>query len=487
MLDTDSDKRVVHLALPIILLGVSGLAVYVALYRPGYLSSATYLGGLIFLQILLAAVWNYQNRFFPLLVTVFLWAGISVPFHGVWTSGRWWVLAVGALVGFALYMRSSQHHFGTFHLVAFFCVLAALVSGMVSQLPVMSSLKALSLLLLFLYGSTGARLALAGREHKFFPRMLSTVEIFVYVTAGVYLLLRFPLLGNPNSMGAIMGVIAVPLLFWGLLTAEGKTARRRMTFVLVLSVVLLFYSQARAGILAAAVACALTCVALRSYRLLTQTIMAAAGVAVLAVTLTPSDLMEDMPTRHSDSSVSSFFLYKGHEDVGVMGSRQSIWDETSSIIREHPWFGSGFGTSLKNGAEDTEFGKYSSSSATSREHGNSYMAIVEGVGLLGVVPFFTLVLMLALKVGGMFSWLRRTANLHHYSVPVAMILAAGLIHAAFEDWLFAVGYYLCVFFWMLAFAFLDLLPASSPALYRSVTDFGFRTHPQTVVAVAPER
>jgi O-antigen ligase len=197
--------------------------------------------------------------------------------------------------------------------------------------------------------------------------------------------------------------------------------------------------------------------------------------------------MEDMPTRHNDSSVSSFFLYKGHEDVGVMGSRQSIWDETSAIIREHPWFGSGFGTSLKNGMEDAEFGRYSSSSATTREHGNSYMAIVEGVGLLGVVPFFTLVLMLALKVGGTFSWLHRTANLHHYSVPVAMILAAGLIHAAFEDWLFAVGYYLCVFFWMLAFAFLDLLPASSPALYRSITEFGFRTHPQTVAAVAPER
>jgi hypothetical protein len=39
------------------------------------------------------------------------------------------------------------------------------------------------------------------------------------------------------------------------------------------------------------------------------------------------------------------------------------------------------------------------------------------------------------------------------------------VHAAFEDWLFAPGYYLCVFFWALAFIMVDVLPAitSSPA------------------------
>jgi hypothetical protein len=37
-------------------------------------------------------------------------------------------------------------------------------------------------------------------------------------------------------------------------------------------------------------------------------------------------------------------------------------------------------------------------------------------------------------------------------------MAAGLVHAGFEDWLFAVGYYLCVFFWTLAFMFVDVLP-----------------------------
>jgi hypothetical protein len=44
-------------------------------------------------------------------------------------------------------------------------------------------------------------------------------------------------------------------------------------------------------------------------------------------------------------------------------------------------------------------------------------------------------------------------------VPLATIVLAGLVHAAFEDWLFAVGYYLCVFYWPLAFSLMDFAPA----------------------------
>jgi hypothetical protein len=73
-------------------------------------------------------------------------------------------------------------------------------------------------------------------------------------------------------------------------------------------------------------------------------------------------------------------------------------------------------------------------------------------------------------------------------VPVAMVLTAGLVHAAFEDWLFAVGYYLSVFFWVLAFAFLDILPSGAPsAVYSPITDFGFGTMRRDVNVAAPER
>ena len=440
----ETDKRYARFALPAVMLGIGLVAAYVAVYRPGYLSNGYYLGGLIFLQILLATVWDYRQRFFLLLVIVFFWAGTGLPFNGVWTAGRWWVLSVGAIAGFALYMRDQQHRFGVFHLIAFFCAVAALVSASVSSFPTVSSLKALSLLLLFLYGSTGARLALAGREERFFRRLLFAVEILVYVSAVAYLVLRIPVYGNPNSMGAIMGVIAVPILFWGVLISEGRIPRRRAIFAFfLLRVGLMFYSQARAGILAGTIACFLTCVALRRYRLLIQGILACMAIASLAILMTPADPDVDMPSASRDSSIVSTFLYKGKEDRGLLGSRGDVWDETVSVIRAHPWFGSGFGTSVAAPGEDTQGGWYSSSSATTKEHGDSYLAILEGVGLLGSqYPFFAIVLMLGLKIKGVFVRLRRTLNFRHSSVPVAMVLVAGLIHACFEDWLFAVGYYL---------------------------------------------
>ena len=39
-----------------------------------------------------------------------------------------------------------------------------------------------------------------------------------------------------------------------------------------------------------------------------------------------------------------------------------------------------------------------------------------------------------------------------------MVVLAGLVHASFEDWLFAVGSYPCLFFWVFAFVLADILP-----------------------------
>jgi hypothetical protein len=100
-----------------------------------------------------------------------------------------------------------------------------------------------------------------------------------------------------------------------------------------------------------------------------------------------------------------------------------------------------------------------------REHGNSYLAIAEWVGLLGVVPFYFLVGLMASNVRRVFSVIRRSGDAFSPAIPAAAIVAAGLIDAAFEDWMFAVGYYLCVFFWAMAFILVDVLP--EPAVVGS--------------------
>lgn len=427
-------------------------AVYAAVFRPAYFSGSDQLAIVLFLQILLAAVWNYRARFFPLLLATFLWAGMALPLNAAWTSGRWLVLAVGALVGLVVYMRDQRQSFAVFHLVALFCIVAALVSAAVSAYPSLALFKAMSFLLLFLYGSSGARVAVLGREASFFSTLVLGSELLVYITAVSYLLFHAEIFGNPNSLGAVMGVVAVPVLLWGILATERPSIRWRRTLAFALALLLLFGSYARAGIASAMVSGILICVALRRYGLLLRGTGLALLLAAFVAAVVP---LHQQPSE----SLTSVFVYKGRREGGVLASRRPIWDETVSSIQEHPWLGSGFGTSPTSRDVVQQSGSFVSLREATREHGNSYLAITEWVGFVGDIPFFALVVLIAVNVGRALLHMRRTGNVFSPVVPLAGVLAAGLVHAAFEDWLFAAGYYLCVFFWTLAFVMVDVLPA----------------------------
>jgi O-antigen ligase len=482
------NDRIARLATLIIALGLCIAGGCIAIFRPDLLSGEQYLKGLIFLQVVFACLWAFRRRFFPLLIAVFLAAGTAVPVQDACSELRWVVLAIGAIAGYVVYMKDCHHHFGALHLAAGLAVLSALVSALASSYPHVSLLKVFSLLLLFLYAVSGARLAIFLREARFFPALLTAVEILVYVSAACYFVFRYPLYGNPNSLGAVAGVVFTPLLLWNVLTTRESFLRQRRWCALGLCLLLLFFSQARAGVLAAFVTCTLLCVTLRKARLLVMGIALSLLLAVAAIYLTPADSEQDaMPVRHEGASIPSYFLYKGKVASGVLGSRASPWEETSAVIREHPWFGSGFGTSAVWDVSGVSVGRFSSTSMTTREHGNSYLAITEWVGILGLIPFALLLGILGWNLARVFRWLAATRDPAHYCVPVTLVLTAGLVHATFEDWLFAVGYYLCVFFWVFAFSLPDLLPpalASARQLRPVWTDQAFS---QTLPAGAASR
>jgi O-antigen ligase len=441
--------------LPSVLVTIGLIAVCAAAVRPTYFSSFEGLATLLFLQVLLASVWNYRTRFFPLLLVVFLWAGMVLPLSVVWTSGRWLVLALGALAGLIVYGRDRRYQFTTFHLVTLSCVMAALLSATISAYPRMAFLKAMSLLLLFLYGSFGARLAIRGREASFLSWLVMGCELLVYVTVISYFIFQSAIFGNPNSLGAVMGVAATPVLLWGILVSEGPATRWRRTFAFALALLLLFSSYARAGIAAAVVSCVLVCVALRRYGLMLKGFGIALALAAIVATVVP---LHQQPSE----SLTSVFVYKGRREDGILASRRSIWDGTVSAIQDHPWLGTGFGTSPTSSEVVQQPGTFESIREATREHGNSYLAITEWVGLVGDIPFFALVFLVTLNIGRALAQMHRTGDIFSPAVPLAGVLVAGLVHAAFEDWLFAPGYYLCVLFWALAFMIVDILPATAP-------------------------
>ena len=217
---------------------------YIAYSRPWYFTSETYLGGLILLEFVIAALWLYRRVFFPVLITVFLLAGVNLPVGTVWTAARWLFLAVGAVFGLFITIREHRYRFGLFHLIAVFLILTALLSATVSRYPNVALLKILSLFLLFLYAATGARVAVTGRENIFFARLLLGCELFVAANA-IFYLLGVEAMGNPNSLGAVMGVVGAPLLLWGTLVAEQRSSRHRRGALFAIAVFLGFVSHSR--------------------------------------------------------------------------------------------------------------------------------------------------------------------------------------------------------------------------------------------------
>src|SRR5947209_15263733 len=143
-------ERIPKIVIVMTLLSGAALLAYLAFSQPAFFSNQTYLAGLVLLEILLLSIWMYRRVFFPVTVVAFLLAGMQLPLASIWTVARWLILSVGALVGLFIMLKEHRHRVASFHLLALFSVLAALVSAAVSQYTVVSFLKVLSLFLLFL-------------------------------------------------------------------------------------------------------------------------------------------------------------------------------------------------------------------------------------------------------------------------------------------------------------------------------------------------
>jgi O-antigen ligase len=441
----------------------------------------SFLGELLGLEIIIASLWKYDQRFFVLLMATFILASLQVPMKSAGTIGRWFVLGAGAIVGFIVWSKTPRNSSGTLHLVAFFCVCTAFVSATVSQYTKMASLKALSLLLLFLYCSTGARMAVIGREDRFFRGLLIGVQVVVYVTAICYFGLGVSVWGNPNSIGASMSIGCFPILLWGWLIAEGPAEKFRRLVALLLCTYLVFFSMARAGMVSITLVTLIFCICLHQYKLLVKV------VALILITIAITGMLAPATLNARLEAMKDAVLYKGHKEEGFLGSRRTPWETTVASIKEHPLFGTGYGTSPTGEDPGFDFGTVASSAETAREHGSSYMTILEWVGLLGVVPFVAILAVSAYNVWKACVWMSRTHDPRGYSVPLAMVVFSGLIHANFEDWLFAVGSYPCVYFWVCAFLLADLIPGAVTAPVPGVVSRVARPVPVVLDAPIPYR
>ena len=228
-------------------LAVIAAVVVWAVYSQFQYFNGSFLGALLLVEVLGACMWKFETRFFPFLMIAFVWAGMNVPMQGTWTSGRWvQCLLPGPSRACVAWIKNPQSHFKSIHLLAVFCVTTAFVSASVSSYVQMASLKALSLLLLFVYGCSGARLAALGRERRFFEGLVSSAcEIVTFATAICYFALGQSIWGNPKvPLGAAMSIGIFPVLLWGWLITDGPLCKARRLVGLVLCAYLIYFGIA---------------------------------------------------------------------------------------------------------------------------------------------------------------------------------------------------------------------------------------------------
>jgi len=425
--------------------------IYLAYSRPWYFTSQTDLTALLGLEILIVAVWLYRRVFFLVVILSFLLAGSNLQVGTGWATIRWIVLLTGASVGLLIMLKDGNFHFRSFDLIAIFGVLGTLISATNSRYPTVALLKGLSMMLLFLYASTGARLAATEREGRFVLGLLTGCEFLAGVTALTYAV-GLSAWGNPNSLGGIMGFVA-PLLLWGALIDGRPSVQRRRFILYALCLCLAFFSRSRAGIGAVLLSSALLLLALRKHKAVIEGAVVLVIVASAVFIFRPDAL----------PSLATSVIYKG-STTRILESRVSPWQGAITNISNNPWFGTGLGTTVNGNARVEEQGMFSSSSQITAEHGSSYLALLSGVGIIGALPFTLMLIILVAKVVRTLSWVRTSGIASHPAVPLAVLILAGLLHAFFEDWMFAVGNYFCVFFWTIAFIFVNVAPKRASRL-----------------------
>jgi O-antigen ligase len=446
---------------------VATYLVYLAITRP-YTFGERNMTVALALIVVIYLTMSFETYFLPALLVVFFWAGSAVPFAGAMQFLRWAMVGLAAFLSLAYYARRAHRlPFNHLHLWGFLTVVAALVSASVSYNPKLTLMKASSVAGLFVYATIGIRAVWRERPDGMVRAVCWLAWILVYLTAALYFLFSIELWGNPNSMGLVIGVICWPVLLWLYLLAESSWQKLRAGLPLLLCAVLLLSSGSRASLLAAGAASVALLISARRYRLMIV------GCFLFGMVLSATYVLA--PQRFQ-ARAERVIYKKGERFRGVLLSRQSPWEDSWASVQAHPWLGTGFGVSevavgWRGGYE---------SSLDSRERGSSYLTILEGFGLLGGVPFVLLLGSLLFSCWRTFSWLRRGGKMTYPAVPVASLLVAGLVNAAFEDWLLAVGYHTCVVLWVVAFSLRDLMqqPANCEPSRASRPYEALRTRPE---------
>ena len=385
-----------------------------------------------------------------ILSTLLAFLGASMPIvnrGGALGEFRWAILLALAL-GMILRssVQSSRSIWHPMHLSLFCFVAYAAISSSYSVNGLMTILKAATFACLAVAAMLYGRLESGGPSGGSCKLLDQVYWCAVIVALGCALAVIHVLparagyfagpFGNPNGLGAFIPLVG-PVLLLQLLRSFDKAPQIRIANVLltIAYFIFLLMSRSRGGLAAAFLGCGwwLYFAHRRAFGLFLG------GSLVTAVIM-------GLYFPEYVQNLNRVYIYKGSSYI--LRSRGELLSASWEAAQESPLVGVGFGVS-KGYSEDWEFA-FESGSAV-REKVNSYLALVEEVGLIGagfVLLPLAWVLVAAIQRLMLFRRLHQTGEEFWVMLTLSACLVGGLASAFFEAWLTSVGFFSTILFWL---------------------------------------
>ena len=387
---------------------------------------------------------------FLILSTLLAFLGASMPYvnrGGVLNQFRWAMLialALGMLLRSSVQKSSSPWHPIQLSLACF--VLFAALSSFYSANGLMTVLKAGTFGCLAWAGVLYGRLE-SGDQSGGSCKLLDQVFWYALIVAlGCALTLAHVLptrpgyfagpFGNPNSLGAFIAMVTPVLLLYLVRSFDKAPQIRAANILLIVAYfIFLFMSRSRAGLGAAFFACGwwLYFAHRRAFGVFL-------GGAVVTAVIVGLYFPENV------QSASQIYIYKGSSYV--LKSRADLLRATWEASKESPLVGVGFGVS-KGYSEDWKFAF--ESGAAGREKGNSFLGLIEEVGLIGsglvLLPLAWLLVTATQRLMNL-RRLHQMGEEFWVILTLSACLVGGLANASMEAWLTSTGFFSTILFWL---------------------------------------
>lgn len=243
-------------------------------------------------------------------------------------------------------------------------------------------------------------------------------------------------LGNPNGLGAFISLVAPILLLKAFQSSDkGPLTRAANAALPIAFLMFVLMSRSRAGIVSSFLACGWWL--FFSYRKVFGVFVGSALLSAVVISAYFPRYLE---------SLDEVYIRKG--GAYALQTREDLMRVSWEAAMESPLIGVGFGVS-KGYSEGWEF-EFATGEA-SREKGNSYLALLEEVGVVGSTFLVLSIAWLFIASAQRLLLLGRfypSSEEFWTTLTLSACLMGGLGDAFFEAWLTAAGFFSAIMFWL---------------------------------------